>query len=58
MSKKFGFILIVIGGTYLLENFIDLPIDIPWNYVWPTLLILYGLSVLFGGKRYRRRRRR
>jgi hypothetical protein len=39
--------LIGLGVLFLLDNFGILP-GSPWGYVWPILLILFGLSVLLG----------
>ncbi|MDP4220185.1 MAG: DUF5668 domain-containing protein [Bacteroidota bacterium] len=41
----FGIFLIVVGAFLLLRNVLDL--DIPfWDFVFPLLLILWGVSML------------
>ena len=41
----FGIFLVVVGGFLLLRNVLDL--DIPfWDFVFPLLLILWGISLL------------
>ncbi len=46
----FGVSLIIAGVAFLLHNLGILPYS-PWGYIWPALLILWGLSVMRGGGR-------
>ena len=41
-----GIILTVIGSAFLLRNLGYLPVNY-WNYLWPVLLILVGVALLF-----------
>jgi predicted membrane protein len=41
-----GFILIAIGGVFLISNVQR--IDIQWNLIWPLLLVVLGGAFLFG----------
>ncbi len=43
-----GVILILLGITFFLENFID--IDINWNYVWPLIMIAVGVNMILNKK--------
>ena len=38
-------ILIVVGLVFLINN---LGFDLPWEYVWPVLIILIGILMIFG----------
>lgn len=50
-SKGTGVILIAIGGFFLLPRFFELPYY--WRSLfWPSMLIILGLVVIFGGKRH------
>lgn len=50
-SKGTGVILIAIGGFFLLPRFFELPYY--WRSLfWPSMLIVLGLVVIFGGKRH------
>ena len=50
-SKGTGLILIAIGGFFLLPRFFELPYY--WRSLfWPSMLIILGLVVIFGGKRH------
>ena len=50
-SKGTGIILIAVGSFFLLPRFFDLPHY--WRSMfWPSMLILLGLVVIFGGKRH------
>ena len=50
-SKGTGVILIAIGSFFLLPRFFDLPYY--WRSLfWPSMLILLGLVVIFGGRRH------
>lgn len=49
-SKGTGIILIAIGGFFLLPRFFELPYY--WRSLfWPSMLIILGLVVIFGGRR-------
>ena len=42
-----GIILILVGAVYFLKNFIDIPsININWSYIWPVLLIIWGVKLI------------
>ncbi len=50
-SKGTGVILIAIGGFFLLPRFFELPYY--WRSLfWPSMLIILGLVVIFGGRRH------
>lgn len=52
----FGVFLIAIGAFLLLRNVLDL--DIPfWDFVFPLLLILWGLSMLINNINRARRKK-
>ena len=42
----FGVVMTTVGSVLLLRNFDLLPRDV-WRYIWPSLLILWGASMLF-----------
>jgi phage shock protein C len=44
----FGIILIIIGLIFLLQNFWSL---FRWHYMWPVILIVIGLLVMFTRRR-------
>ena len=49
-NKGTGIILIAVGGFFLLPRFFELPHY--WRSMfWPSILIILGLVVIFGGKR-------
>jgi hypothetical protein len=52
----FGIILVIIGIIALLVQLDILPGSV-WNYTWPAILIILGVSFLFGRKLWRRPRR-
>ncbi len=43
--KTGGIILIFIGGLFLYDKFYDLEFHV-WNVIWPTILIIVGVSLL------------
>jgi len=45
-SRTFGFILLIVGGFFLLPEIIDLPYNFRRSF-WPVLLILVGLFIIF-----------
>jgi hypothetical protein len=49
----FGLILIAVGVIALLEKLNVINGNV-WNYTWPVILVIIGLSIIFG--RFRRRR--
>ncbi len=50
-NKGTGIILIAVGGFFLLPRFFELPHY--WRSMfWPSILIILGLVVIFGGKRH------
>ena len=52
----FGWILIAIGGFFLVSDFYDLPLSFR-HVFWPALLILIGLVLIFGSGRLFHHRR-
>jgi hypothetical protein len=48
----FGIILIIVGLVFLLENMgiIEEP---AWNIIWPSLLIIWGISMIFKRTSYK-----
>lgn len=42
----FGLIIVLIGVVFLLQNLGVITGD-AWNYIWPVIIILIGLSMLF-----------
>jgi predicted membrane protein len=53
--KGFGWILIAVGGFFLLNDIFDWPVTFR-NVFWPALLIVIGLALIFGGQcKFRRR---
>ncbi len=48
-----GLILIAIGAFFLLVDFYHFPFTL-WHIFWPLLIILIGLSMIFGAVRFRK----
>jgi predicted membrane protein len=48
--KTGGIILIFIGGLFLYDKFYDLQFHV-WNVIWPTILIIVGVSILLNHSR-------
>jgi hypothetical protein len=46
----FAYFLIVIGIAFLLKNLGFLPVD-AWDVIWPSLLIVWGLSMIVSRSR-------
>jgi NADH:ubiquinone oxidoreductase subunit 4 (subunit M) len=45
----FGVILLLVGGYYLLQQTFGLNLpDLNWDQIWPVLVIVLGLVVLYG----------
>ena len=42
----FGYALVIVGVYFLLKELGILP-AISWDYIWPSLLILWGLTIIF-----------
>jgi len=40
-----SYILILIGGAFLLADYFDLPIDF-WSFFWPAILIIIGIAIM------------
>jgi len=55
-SRGFGFILILVGGFFLLSEFYVIPLSFTKAF-WPSLLILGGIILLFGSRKLFRNRR-
>jgi len=45
-SRTFGFILLIVGGFFLLPEIVELPYNFRRSF-WPVLLILVGLFIIF-----------
>lgn len=45
----FGYILIVIGLIFLFEKVFNFSVfaKLPWDYIWPTLIILFGIHIVY-----------
>jgi predicted membrane protein len=54
-SRGIGWILIAIGGFFLISDIYDLPTSFR-HVFWPALLIMIGLVLIFGSSRIFRRR--
>jgi predicted membrane protein len=48
--KTGGIILIFIGSIFLYDKFYDLEFQV-WNVIWPTILIIVGVSILYNHTR-------
>jgi hypothetical protein len=46
----FAYFLIVVGVAFLLKNLGLLPVG-AWDVIWPSLLIVWGLSMIVGRSR-------
>jgi hypothetical protein len=53
-SRFFGFLLVVFGGWLLLDRLGYVYFE--WQYLWPALLVLFGLRLALAGSVYRGRR--
>lgn len=54
-SRGVGWILIAIGGFFMISEYFDLPVTFR-HIFWPSLLILIGAILIFGSGRIFRRR--
>jgi predicted membrane protein len=55
-SKTVGWILIVIGGFFLIPDIFNIPYSWGWRRLfWPLIFIVIGLLILFRGDRLRHR---
>jgi hypothetical protein len=43
----FAYFLIIVGVVFLLRNLGLLPVG-AWDVIWPSLLIVWGLSMILG----------
>lgn len=45
----FGVILIVLGVIFLLQKAFNIDIlgQLPWDYIWPTVIILLGIHIIY-----------
>ncbi len=43
----FGYILVIVGALFFLQNVGFLP-PISWHYIWPLLLIGWGVTIILG----------
>lgn len=41
-----GFVILIVGIILLLQSF-GIATDVAWKYIWPILIIILGLSILF-----------
>jgi len=53
--RGFGWILIAVGGFFLVSDYFDLPTSFR-HIFWPSLLIIIGLVLIFGSSKIFRRR--
>ena len=49
-GKFFGIFLLVVGIIFLLGNF-SVFWWLRWHYLWPVILIVIGLLIIFRGRR-------
>lgn len=49
-EKITGLVLIAIGGIFLIAKLSDLPVSV-WSILWPTVLIIIGVSLLYSHSR-------
>lgn len=49
----FGSLLILLGGFWLLSNLGLISADF-WGVFWPVMIILFGLKMLFGPRKWRK----
>jgi len=54
-SKGVGWILIAVGGFFMVSEYFDLPVTFR-HIFWPALLIVIGMVLIFGSGRIFRRR--
>ena len=54
-SKGFGWVLIAIGGFFMINEFYDLPFTFKRAF-WPALLIAIGLFLIFGSRKWHHRK--
>jgi predicted membrane protein len=54
-SRGIGWILMAIGGFFLVSEYFDLPVTLH-HIFWPALLVVIGLVLIFGSGRVFRRR--
>jgi predicted membrane protein len=54
-KKGFGFVLIIIGGFFLVSEFIGWPVNFS-RVFWPALIIFIGFYLIFGRQRLWRRK--
>lgn len=45
----FGAALVIVGAIFLLKN-LDIISGVAWDIVWPIILIVLGLSIIFKRK--------
>ncbi len=50
MRQGCGIVLLSIGAVILLSN-LHIFWWLQWQYIWPVLLILIGLAIIFGTRR-------
>jgi len=43
-----GVILVFFGIIFFINNFVK--IDIEWSYVWPLVMIIFGISLILNKK--------
>jgi predicted membrane protein len=49
-EKITGLVLIAIGGIFLIAKMTSLPVSV-WSILWPTVLIIIGVSLLYSHSR-------
>ncbi len=48
----FGYILVIVGDLFFLRTIGWLP-GLSWDYIWPLLLVCWGLAIILGKGRRR-----
>ena len=51
--RGFGIIVICVGAAFYIRSFIDIDFNF-WQLFWPSLLIIFGLVIMFHHKSHRR----
>jgi len=52
-SMYIGLLLIVLGVLFLLRNLGVIAGNF-WNVLWPLVIVVFGISMLFGRKKHHR----
>lgn len=46
-----GSVLFIIGLAYLLKS-LGVLTDVTWSFIWPVILMLFGLALIFKRKKF------